>query len=244
MAKKLSIIMPAWNEEKRIAETLQQYLFFFSKKYGTDFEIFVVLDPSKDKTEQIIKEFMRKFPGVLNYKKTKTRLGKGRSIIEGFKIVQGELIGFVDADNATKAPSFNSLIQKLGENDGVIGSRYLPGSNLVKKQTKFRIFLSRGYNFLIRLLFGLKYKDTQCGAKIYRKKPLKEIVPKIGVTRFGFDVDILYRLARNDYKVIEAPVKWEDKEESKLKVEVDVPRLLYSLIRLRLEYSVFDRRKN
>jgi glycosyltransferase involved in cell wall biosynthesis len=167
--KELSIIIPAYNEGERIAKTLGDYIRFFEDKYQKDFEILVILNGCKDNTLKVVQRYSKKYPQI-KYKDIKEAIGKGGAIIEGFKIAEGDLIGFVDADNATKPAEFYELIKNKDERyDAIIASRWLKESKIPVKQPRLRIFLGRCYNFLIRLLFRLRLKDTQCGAKYFQK---------------------------------------------------------------------------
>lgn len=236
---RLSIIIPAYNEEKRIANTLQEYLEFFSEIYKKDFEILVILNGCKDNTLDIVKGYEKRYP-QLKYEDIKEAIGKGGAIIEGFKIAQGKLIGFVDADNSTKPSEFYDLVKNMDEkHDGVIASRWLKESKLPIKQPKSRIILGRSYNFMVRLLFRLKLKDTQCGAKLFTKESIKTVIPRLNITRWGFDVNLLYVLKRHGYKIKEIPTTWYDDPRSNLKKFKTTLEMFLSLIRLRLIYSPF-----
>jgi glycosyltransferase involved in cell wall biosynthesis len=234
---KLSIIIPAHNEEKRISNTLEEYGKFFSKKYKKDFEIIVVLNACSDNTLQVVSKFRKKYPQIktLNFKQG----GKGFAITEGFKVAQGDLIGFADADCSTSAEEFYKLILRANNFDGVIASRYVKGSIVYPKQSIQRIIVSRIFNFMIRALFLMNYKDTQCGAKVFKKKAVKAVLPNLGITHWAFDVDLLYQMKRRKFKIIEAPTVWRDKEYSKLNFVKAGPSMALAILRLRLIYSPF-----
>ncbi|MEK6817721.1 MAG: glycosyltransferase [Nanoarchaeota archaeon] len=169
--EKISIIIPAYNEEKRIGKTLEQNLKFFKelqKKKILDFEIIVVVNGSRDKTIDIVKEFSKKNK-ELKYLNLK-RGAKGYAVIEGFKEAlksDSNLIGFKDADMATSPEAYYDLIKNIGNADGIIASRYVDGAIINPKPTLERRIASRIYNLFIRFLFFLPYRDTQCGAKIF-----------------------------------------------------------------------------
>ena len=162
----LSIIIPAYNEEKRIKKTLKEYYSFFVNKKRNheinDFEIVVVCNACRDQTQKIVEEEMKKSKEIkcLNF----VQGGKGFAIIEGFKDAlkrKCDLIGFVDADMATSPEAFYDLFLNVKNNDGVIASRWLNGSHIKTPQTFLRRITSRGFNFLIRGILFLPYKDTQ-----------------------------------------------------------------------------------
>ncbi|MFA4952589.1 MAG: glycosyltransferase [Candidatus Pacearchaeota archaeon] len=243
--EKTAIIIPAYNEEKRIGKTLEEYAKFFEekKKVGElrDFEILVVLNACKDNTLEIVKEKQRKYKEIsfLNFEQG----GKGFAITEGFKYAlkrDNELMGFVDADMATPPNAFYDLIKNINKFDGVLASRWLKESIIKTKQTPLRIITSRGFNFLVRSILFLPYIDTQCGAKLFRKKAIESVINDLGTTKWAFDIDLIYRLKKNGFKIKEIPTIWEDKRGSKLNV-IKVPfQMFSSIIRLRLIYSPFN----
>ncbi len=235
---KLSIIIPAYNEEFRIINTLNSYYNFFYEIYKNNFEIIVVANNCKDKTTLIVKKFME------NKKQVKlldivTNVGKGGAIIEGFNIAKGELLGFVDADNSTKPEAFNDLILNIKNNDGIIASRWMKKSKVSPKQSLKRRIASRTFNILIRLLFKIKLSDTQCGAKLFKKEAIKNVIYKLGITRWAFDIDLLYLLKRNNFKIIEIPTVWSDAPGSNLNVRKASFEMFLAIIRLRFIYSPF-----
>lgn len=241
---KLSIIIPAYNEEKRIRNTLEKYCEFFRElknKGVLDFEILVVLNACKDNTINIVKECQKKFAEIkfLEFE----RGGKGFAIIEGFKDSlkdDFDFIGFVDADEATSPKSFYDLVKKIPFYDGVIASRWRKDSYIKTKQTLLRKITSQGFNFLTRSILFLPYSDTQCGAKIFNRKALESVVGGLGITKWAFDIDLLCRLKSRKFKIIEIPTVWEDKKESKLNLTRVPFQMFASIIRLRLIYSPFS----
>ncbi len=233
---KLSIIIPAYNEEKRISRTLDNYVKFFNPAYKKNYEILVVLNGCVDNTLEIVKRYSKQYEQV-TYLDYKDKIGKGGAIINGFKHAKGSLIGFVDADMATKPYSFNKLILALGNSDGVIASRYLPSSVVAVKQSISRRIASRGFNMIVRTLFGLKFYDTQLGAKLFTRRAIKDILPHLGITNFSFDIDLLYHLRKKGYKIKEVPTIWENQEGSTLRMGAVVPNMFLSVFRLRLIYS-------
>jgi glycosyltransferase involved in cell wall biosynthesis len=245
--KKFSLIIPAHNEETRIRKTLEEYGNFFRNKKikkEIDFEIIVVINNTQDKTENIVREFSKKYPEIryLNFKLG----GKGFAIIEGFKETlkgNSEYIGFVDADMSTSAESFYDLIKTLDKNkiDGVIANRWDKRSNIKQKQTISRIIVSRLGNFIIRTLFLFNYPDTQCGAKIFNRKVIEKNIHKLMTINWGFDIALLFCLRKESRaKIISIPTVWEDKLESTLDLKKTPIRVFMSVIRLRLVHSPFN----
>ncbi len=228
---KLSIIIPAYNEEKRIGKTLEDYASFFYPLYKKNVEIMVVLNGCKDNTLNVVKEYEKKYFIIkhLDFKQA----GKGFAIIEGFKKAKGELIGFSDADGSTTAKEFFKLVKKINGFDGIIASRWMKNSIVEPKQPFLRIIASRSFNLLIKILFLMPFKDSQCGAKLFKKDAIKKIIPQIGLTEWAFDIDLLYKMKKNNYKIKEIPIKWKDEVGSKLNLPKTSLRMFFSVLYLR-----------
>lgn len=211
---KLSIIIPAYNEENRISPTLSDYYDFFSEKLRNGFEIIIVPNNCSDKTLKISEDFSRdkKQIKVLNIP---YYCGKGGAVMEGFKRASGDYVGFTDADGSTNARNFLKLYENIGDSDGVIGSRRLPNS-IVFERNLLESFSSWIFNRQVNLLFNLGYKDTQCGAKIFTKQIAEYLAKDYSQKGWIFDVDLLHLCKKNNFKIREFPVEWEGKKGSKL----------------------------
>ena len=231
----LSIIIPAHNEAERISPTLEAYTNFFGKKKyeeGLDFEIIVVDNASKDNTLDIVKEFSKKCRELkwLDFDQG----GKGFAIIEGFKVARKEYVGFIDADMSTFPNDFYDLYKNIANFDGIIGSRWLKNSKT--KRTFGKYIRSKGFNYLVRSLFLFPYRDTQCGAKIFKRNKILEIIDEINSIKWAFDVNLLYLLNKKGSRIKEFPTVWFDKEGSKISPKVPI-QMAAGIIRLRLVYS-------
>ena len=231
----LSIIIPAHNEAERISPTLEAYIAFFGKKKsgeGLDFEIIVINNASKDNTLDVVKEFSRKCKELrwLDFEQG----GKGFAIIQGFKEARKKYVGFTDADMSTSPKDFYDLYSNIGNYDGIIGGRWLKNSKT--KRTFGKYIRSKGFNYLVRSLFLFPYRDTQCGAKIFKRDKILEIVDEIKSIKWAFDVNLLYLLNKKGCKIKEFPTIWFDKEGSKISPKVPI-QMAAGIIRLRLVYS-------
>jgi len=243
--KKLCIVIPAYNEEKRIGGTLLNYLSFFDalKDKGIlNYQILVVINNTQDKTEDVVKSYQKKNKNLayLNLK----RGGKGYAVMEGFKkAVESnfDLIGFVDADGSTPAKAFYYLVEKIDNYDGAIAGRCLRGSKVEPKQSFMRIVASRTFNFIVKILFLLPYGDTQCGAKLFKKAALERAIPRVGMTRWAFDVDLLYQMKKEGFRVAEVVTIWSDKEQSKLNLKKNSIQMFFAVVQLRIINSPFKR---
>ena len=235
---KLSIVIPAYNEEARIRPTLDAYTSYFEAKYGKDVEFIVVVNGSRDGTEDIVREVAGRSPQVRSIIEPRA-IGKGGAIMRGFEVATGEWVGFVDADNATLPEAFDDLVTHIGDAGAIIASRYIPGAKVSPRQPLSRRIASRVFNKLIRLLFKLKITDTQCGAKLLRGDAMRAAMPHLGLTRWAFDVDLLFQLRRLGYRIAEIPTTWSDRGGSKLKIGRTSLEMFMAICRLRLLYSPF-----
>ena len=233
---KLSIVVPAYNEEDRIGRMLEAYLPYFAARYGSDFELIVSVNGSTDRTEAIARAMAARFP-QLRVLVEPQPIGKGGAIMAGGAVATGDRIGFVDADGATPPAAFDDLVRGLGDAGLVIASRRLPGAVVSPRQPWKRRFVSRVFNFLVRLLFKLRITDTQCGAKLMTAEAWRAIVPHIGLTKWAFDVDMLFKTRRAGFAIREIPTTWSDVGGSKLKVGRVSFQMLLAIARLRLLYS-------
>jgi len=241
---KISIIIPAHNEEVRIGKTLDSYTKFFKEKKKNkeieNFEIIVVANACKDNTVKVVEKFRKKYREIklLNFELG----GKGFAIQEGFKeSLQGDsgLIGFVDADMATSPENFYDLVKKIGNHDGIIASRYLKGSIVKPKQPFMRLLASRIFNFIVRSLFLFNFRDTQLGGKILKKGAVESILPLLSITQWAFDIDLLYNLKKKGHKIKEHPTIWRDISGSKINLKKSSIQMLFAVLKLRIVNSRF-----
>ncbi len=225
MKTAFSIIIPAYNEEHRIGQILSQIP-------GNRGRYLVICDGS-DATPNIISQFAATHPGTdlqcLTYSR---RLGKGGAVREGFSHASTPYVGFMDADASTSVTQMVALFDALDGADCVIGSRWLPGSIIPERQGIFRRFESRGFNLIIRLLFGMTLTDTQCGAKVFKKSAIDAVIGDMVSSGFEFDVELLWRLSQKGYVIKESPITWQNKGASRVRGR-DVFRMLGGLVAVR-----------
>lgn len=243
--KKISIIIPAYNEEKRIKRTLHAYIDFFDElkqQNLLDYEILVALNGCKDNTIGVVQEIQKTSPQCL-YIDLKAA-GKGLAIKAGlFDALErsNDLIGFVDADMATSPQAYYDLIANLDHDDGIIASRYMKGSKISPKRPLIKRWGSKLiYEPLVRLLLGLNYKDLQCGAKVFKREVINSITPLILMTQWAFDAEMLFLCKKGGFVIREYPTEWYDQVGSKLNYSSGI-RMLGSIVTLRLRNSVFKR---
>jgi len=243
MINSLSIVLPLYNEEKRLLKLFIQIKKFSSKqKYNTEF-IFVN-DGSIDRSFALLIKFKNKNLKkikikIINYKKNK---GKGYAIKTGVLSSKNEWVLTMDIDMSVSFDQINTWIsKKLIEKGNYIffGSRLVKGSKTIAK--KYRAFTGTIFNFLLRLIIKknfLKINDTQCGFKLYNKKIIKKIFKNIKEYGYIHDVEILIIIRKNEYIVNELPVNWIHQEGSKINIIRDSIKMFFDLIKLKLRYKL------
>ena len=220
-----SLVIPAYNEENRIS-------LFFDSITGFDGELIVVCDGT-DRTADCVEAIAARRPDLtIRCLRFDHRLGKGGGVIAGLKEARAPLVGYVDADGSTSMEEMIRLFASLPSADGAIGSRWVAGSTLTVKQGVMRQLESRGFNLLIRLLFGLRFHDTQCGAKVFAKKAIDAVLPSMISRGFEFDVELLWRLRKAGSHIVEVPIEWQNKGDSRVQKR-DMLRMLAGLFRIR-----------
>ncbi len=239
--EKVSIIIPAYNEEKRIGKTLGFYSDYFNRlkqNRKLEYEILIVINNTSDKTEEIVRDYIQKDQNIryLNFKKG----GKGFAVIEGLKDSlkrDNTLLGFVDADMSTPPEEYWRLILSIKNCDGVIASRYMGEAKVEPRQTLQRVIASRMFNTLLRVLLMLPYRDTQCGAKLFRRKAIEAALPMLSMSKWAFDVDLLYSARKKGFLIKEIPTYWSDRNYSKINFLKAGPWMALGVIRLRIMNS-------
>ena len=215
---RLSVIIPAYNEEKRLPKTLAEIDRYLSKQFY-EYEIIVVNDGSKDKTAEIVRNLI---PIIKNLRliDNKENNGKGYVVRQGMLEARGEFRLFTDADNSTSINQIEKIWPEFeGGQDVVIGSRDIKGAVLDPPQPWIRqIILGEGFKLFRKIIIGLwGIEDTQCGFKCFKKKVVEDVFPKCKINRFAFDPEILVIAKKLGYKIKEIPVYWKNDPESKVK---------------------------
>lgn len=235
---RLTLIVPAHNEQDRIGRMLDAYLPYFARRHGADAELIVVVNGTTDNTEQVVAAYQDRFPNLRIIVEPE-RIGKGGALMLGFRAARGEYVGFVDADGSTPPEAFQDLLDNIGQDGAIIASRWCKGAEVSPRQPLDRRVASRVFNWISRLLFGLKLTDTQCGAKLMRRDAMLAALPHLGITQWAFDVDLLFQLRRAGYSIREIPTVWRDVAGSKILVGRAALEMTLALIRLRLIYSPY-----
>ena len=239
--QKISIIIPAHNEELRIKNTLETYVRFFdelAQQQRLEYEILVVLNGCADNTLGVVQEIQKRWNTCLILDLDDS--GKGLAIKAGFLDAlyrSNDFIGFVDADMATSPEAFFELVKNIDGSDGVIASRYRSDSIVYPQRPWIKRWGSKVfYESLITLLFGMRYADYQCGAKLFTRVTIARIAPHLTVKQWAFDVELLYLCKKYGFKIKEIATEWHDQAGSKLRIYSGF-KMLSELFRVRFRHK-------
>ena len=232
-SQSVSIIIPAYNEAKRIPHTLEQVLAFVAAK-GWDAEVIVVNDGSVDDTADVVREVAARHPAVCLIDKP-VNCGKGQAIRDGVHRATGEVILFTDADNSTPIEDVEKLLPALANGaDIAMGSRWVDPKLQTQPQPWYRRLNGRLYNLLLRTILGMDYKDTQNGFKAFTRRAAKGIFALQKISGWGFDAEVLYLARSFGFTVREIPVEYiYYAEGSKIHPYRDGARMLMELLRVK-----------
>jgi len=223
---KVSIVVPAHNEE----DNIENFLLGLSKNFPES-EIIVVCNGCTDKTPKIVKNIKLPKLRLLVFPE---RIGKGAAILEGFKVSKNDYIGFADADGAFGHEDMKKIIKSLRKYDCVIASKW-KGQKFSSVSYPFkRKVMGRIWNFLVKSLLGLDIEDTQAGLKFLKKSVFDSIDKKFICKGFDFDIELLYKIKNNGFKIKEiyTPVKNTKKTSFK---RINSFRMFFNLLRLSLK---------
>jgi dolichyl-phosphate beta-glucosyltransferase len=213
----ISVIIPAYNEEKRLPSTLARVIEYVDAKRFSFAEILVVDDGSRDGTVAAVSALALRHP-CLRLLQNPGNRGKGYSVRHGMLEAKGEWALFTDADLSSPIEELEKLIE-AAERKSVqvaIGSRALDRSLVGVHQPMLREYAGRFFNLVMRSVTGLKFHDTQCGFKLFQRDAARRIFSLQRLERFGFDAEILFIAERLGYRAVEVPVRWNDVAGSKV----------------------------
>ena len=232
----LLLLIPAYNEERRIEPVLRDYARYFQEQYQGKFQLVVVLNGCSDDTLGVVRRVGAEYPAVSALEFPEA-IGKGGALIEGLKLAPlADLIGYVDADGATPPHAFHELVRRIADVDCAIGSRWLPGAVLHVEQSSRRRFASRAFHLIVQFLFRMNLRDTQCGAKVMRREAVEKVHSSLRIADMAFDINLLYSLKCAGYRIREVPTEWTDKIGTKVRLFGTSLVMFLSVIRIRLIY--------
>jgi glycosyltransferase involved in cell wall biosynthesis len=240
----LSLVIPTYDEETRIVDTLETVVAYLAKQEYTS-EVIVVDDGSTDRTQELVRAFIAQYDGESPVRLIENdHRGKGYTVRTGMLNGRGKYILFTDADLATPMCEVGKIIGSLeAGSDVAIGTREGIGAERLNEPL-FRHLMGRTFNVLVRLISGLGFKDTQAGFKGFRRQVAHDLFGRVrlygaeakpikGGAVTGFDVEVLYLAMQAGYRIEEIPIKWQYGAESKVNPLVDSARMFLDVVKIR-----------
>lgn len=231
----LSIIVPAYNEGKRLGRALSRIREYFASwpRGAAKIEIVVVDDGSTDDTAQIAQQWTREIPSLRLISNGQNR-GKGYSVRHGMLEARGRIAIFTDADLSSPIEEVEKLLSALSAgNDVAIGSRAIDRSLISARQSRFREVAGMIFNAFVRVFTGLDLHDTQCGFKAFLRERCQIIFEQQRIERFGFDPEILFLARRHGLRTAEVPVRWAHDPGTKVRLFRDSLLMFGDLVYIR-----------
>jgi dolichyl-phosphate beta-glucosyltransferase len=210
-----SFIIPAYNESERLTSSLPKVLDYV-RQQGLQAEVIIVNDGSNDGTADVVREFAATNPEVRLLENPGNR-GKGYSVRNGMLHAKGEVMLFTDADLSSPIYEAGKLLAAIEQgSDVAIGSRWLQAELQTERQPWYRQIYGRLFNLGLRIVLGLKYRDTQCGFKAFNRTAVRTVFTRQQVERWGFDPELLFLANKLRLRTAEIPVEWAHDHRSKI----------------------------
>ncbi|MFH0983957.1 MAG: dolichyl-phosphate beta-glucosyltransferase [Candidatus Omnitrophota bacterium] len=227
----LSVVIPAYNEELRLPQTLASVVAFLqSQPYAS--EIVVSDDGSQDRTIPLAEELLKDFPHQIL--KVPRNRGKGHAVRQGMLAATGDYVLFMDADLSTPIEEVNGFLERLEKDqDVVIGSRALPDSRVEIHQNFFRESMGKVFNFIAQRWAFKGVQDSQCGFKCFRRESARKLFGLQKLDGFSFDVEIVYLAQKHGFRLLELPVTWRNSTQSRVQVFRDPLVMFWDVLRIR-----------
>jgi dolichyl-phosphate beta-glucosyltransferase len=235
MKPDISIVVPAYEEEVRLGDSIRKILAYVGGE-GLRSELIVVDDGSGDRTSEAAETVFSEFPDasarVIRYEQNR---GKGFAVKTGLMVASADIALFSDADLSTPIEEMHKLIDPIAadECDVAFGSRALDRTLIGTHQPWRREQGGKVMNLVIRMMSGLPFSDTQCGFKAFAMNKFRPLLDLMTVDRFGFDVEFLYVAQHHRLRLCEIPVRWNNVEGSKVSVVRDTRRMFSELAQVR-----------
>ncbi len=229
----LSVIIPAYNEEKNIKPTLENVLAYLTAQ-KFHYEVIVVNDGSSDSTANIVSEFTS-LNSKVKLNNIEENTGKGWAVKMGMLAAKGRYRLFMDADNSTSIEHFE-LMKPILESGSeiIIGSRRVRGAKIAVHQTWLRETLGRVFNLAVRTIKGLLYSDTQAGFKVFSNTAAEKIFKLQTLSGWAFDIELLLLAKNLGYEIREVPIIWKNDSNSRVRFSGMI-KMIYDIMRMRLD---------
>ncbi len=231
-APELSIVIPAYNEERRLPETLRRVRAYLDAR-GIAAEVIVVDDGSHDATAALAEAWRAQFPGLRLVSNGRNR-GKGYSVRHGMLEARGRIVLFTDADLSAPIEEADKLLAALDRGYQVaIGSRAVNRSLIEVHESRLREFAGIIFNGIVRALTGVHFADTQCGFKAFLRESARIVFEQQRIERFGFDPEILFLAKRHGLRAVEIAVRWAHDPQTKVHMLRDSLRMFGEVLSIR-----------
>ena len=242
----LSIIIPAYNEEKRLPPTLKRVLEFMTRHYGGTFELLVMDDGSEDGTSKSVEAFISQYANVRLVRLPQNK-GRGVAVRHGVGIANGDLVLEMDADGSTDEEAIPRFVQYMDQHPDVhmlIGSRNIKGSRIVRRQPILRIVLGYTFFTLAWILFGWDFRDRVNGFKMFRKQAANDIFAFQHETGFLAEAELVVIAEQRNWKYELLPISWTDYRDSRIQPLKESWRSFWGMfaIRRRAKSSGYSRK--
>ncbi len=229
----LSLILPAFDEARRLPLYLEKVRGYLDQSFGQPYEVLVVDDGSRDETAAVVECLARQWPQLSLLRHARNE-GKGAAVRTGVLAARGELLLFADADGATPIEEHARLAAAIAQGaDVAIGSRLAPDPAIRRTRHWYRGLTGKLFALAARRLLGIAALDTQCGFKMFRAAAGRRLFENLQETRYLFDLEILVLAQRFDLRVAEVPIHWQEVPGGHLRPLGELPRILAGLWRLR-----------
>ena len=236
---KLSIIIPAYNEERRLPDTLKK-ITAWMQSITFAVEILIVENGSQDRTTEIAESFAHRFDNIIVLHSSK---GKGAAVREGMLQGKGDLLFVCDADLSMPIAEIENFLPLCAAGYHiVIGSREAPGARRYNEPFH-RHLIGRVFNAIVRVLVIPGFDDTQCGFKLFQREVARDVFRRQTIFGWTFDVEVIYIALRYGYRIAEVPINWYFTPDSRISIFQDTWQMFYDLLKIRLNSwrSVYDR---
>lgn len=228
-APAISVVIPAYNEERRLGPSLEQVLLYL-ENLGQPFEVLVADDGSRDRTSQVAESFASRGVRVLRHEPNR---GKGAALRLGVNASQGQQVLLSDADLSTPIEDLELLRAAAPEAELVLGSRAVEGARLTRRQPFYRELMGKTFNKIVQLCGVRGIRDTQCGFKLLDGEVARDLFAELITPGFAYDVELVWLARQRGHRVREVGVTWSDSPETRVRPWLDPLLMLVEIGRFR-----------